>query len=73
MGPLSRPNNGSGHWSQSPFGSFQSAARLAGQNVVPVDQCLTIRLFGTSFAYKNTIGGRHGLLNNGRHSRHKSK
>ena len=27
MGPLSRPNNGSGHWSQSPFGSFQSAAR----------------------------------------------
>ena len=25
---LSRPNKGSGHWSQSPFGSFQSAARL---------------------------------------------
>ncbi len=27
MGPLSRPNCGSGHWSQSTFGSFQSAAR----------------------------------------------
>jgi hypothetical protein len=23
MGPLSRPNNGSGHWSQSTFGRFQ--------------------------------------------------
>ena len=25
---MSRPSEGSGHWSQSTFGSFQSAARL---------------------------------------------
>ena len=44
---MSRPNKGSEHWSQSTFGSFQSAARL--RKPIGSNYFVPMRRFGPSF------------------------